>query len=165
MKIVPLLITLLRVFLGAILFLAGASKMMSFRTFVGTVALYGILPMSLVAPASYLLVSAEITLGAALILGYFSRGAGLLAACLFLTFAMALAWVLWRKLPVEECGCANLLFDWLGLSTQPNWKVVFLDLLLWVGSFLVARSPKQGYGVEFLLGVLFKSPAEKRSVG
>ncbi len=151
MKIAPLLITLLRVFLGAILFLAGASKMMSFRTFVGNVALYGILPMSLATPASYLLVSAEITLGAALILGYFSRGAGLLAGLLFLTFAMALASVLWRKLPVDECGCANILFDGLRLSGHPNWKAVFLDLLLWMGSFLMARSPQQGYGVEFWL--------------
>jgi uncharacterized membrane protein YphA (DoxX/SURF4 family) len=156
MKIAPLLITLLRAFLGTILFLAGASKSTSFSTFAGDVARYGILPMSLAAPASYLLVSAEIILGATLILGYFSRGAGLLAACLFLTFAMALASALWRKLPLDECGCANILFDWLGLSARPSWKAVALDLLLWGGSFLVARSPKQGYGIESLFNGLSK---------
>ncbi|MFQ6041241.1 MAG: DoxX family protein [Candidatus Poribacteria bacterium] len=164
MKITSLLFTLLRVFLGTILLLAGAAKVTEFRAFVGHVALYGILPMSLVTSASYLLVSAEITIGAALVLGYFSRGAGLLAALLFLTFALALASVLWRGLPFDECGCANILFDWLGLSEQPNWKAVFLDIILWMGSFFVARSPQQGYGVELLLRRVLYSGSFHKSV-
>lgn len=164
MKIASLLITLLRVFLGTILLLAGMAKVAEFRAFVGHVALYGILPMSLVASASYLLVSAEITLGAALIIGYFSRGAGLLAAVLFLTFAMAIASVLWRDLPVDECGCANILFDWLGGSENLSWKSVFLDLILFIGSLVVACVSQPGYGIQSLLSVLYIDEESRQKV-
>ena len=160
MKIFTLLITLVRVFWGAILFFAGVAKITSFDAFVGDVARYGVLPMALTTPASYLLVSAEITVGATLMVGYFSRGAFMLAAWLFLLFAMAIASVLWRKLPLDECGCGNLLFDRLGISTHPNWKAVCLDFLLFLGGLLLARLPQQGYGVEWFTRSLSNGAAE-----
>jgi len=154
MKIGILLITLFRIFLGTILFFAGVAKVTDFIGFVGLMARYDLLPMSFVTVFSYLLVSAEIIVGAALILGYFSRGAGLLAAMLFLTFAAAMASALWRALPLDECGCANILFDWFGTSVNLTWKGVFLDGLLFIGSLIVACASQPGYGIQSLRGLL-----------
>ena len=161
MKMTFLLITLLRVFLGSILFFAGAAKVTDFNAFVGHVAFYDLLPMSSVTVVSCLLASAEITVGAAFIFGYLSRGAGLLASLLFLTFAAAMASVLWRELPVDECGCANFLFDWLGVSENLNWKAVFLDLISSIGSLVVAYASQAGYGIQSLLDLLFRSSLQK----
>ena len=152
--IIPLLlVTVLRVILGSILFFAGIAKLADFSAFVTTVVNYQLLPTALVKPISYLLVSAEITLGIALSIGYFSRGAGILASFLFLMFAVALANVLWQKLPVTDCGCNNFLLtflDFLGfsVSTTPDWIIVFTDVLLAGGSFGIVCSSQRGYGLE-----------------
>ena len=153
MTIPSLLVTTLRIILGAILLFAGIAKLANFSAYVTDVAGYQILPTGLAKPISYLLVSAEITLGIALSIGYFSRGTGILASFLFLIFAVALVNVLWRELPVADCGCTNFLFtflDFLGLSisTTPNWKMVFVDIALGIASLGIVFSPQQGYGLE-----------------
>ena len=153
MTTLSLLVTAVRIILGAILFFAGVAKLANFSAFVVAVTGYQMLPTAMVKPISYLLVSAEVTLGVALGIGYFSRGAGILASLLFLLFAVALANVLWKELPVTDCGCANFLFrflDFLGLSvsTTPNWTMVFADAVLGVASFGIACSPQRGYGLE-----------------
>ena len=150
------LITVLRIILGAIFLFSGIAKLTSFSVFISNAAAYQILPIPLVKPISYLLVSAEITLGIALSIGYFSRGAGMLASLLFLIFTIALVKVLLQKLPVTDCGCANFIFsllDTLGLSvsTTPNWMMVFADVILAATSFWIAYSPQRGYGVESLI--------------
>ncbi len=155
MTIPSLLLTVLRIILGTILFFAGIAKLTSFSVFVYTVAAYQILPTTLIKPISYLLVSAEITLGIALSIGYFSRGASILASLLFLMFAAALANVLWKELPVMDCGCANFLFSLLGslgLSVStPHWMMVFSNVVLAAASIRITCSPKQGYGLESLI--------------
>lgn len=155
--IIPLLlVTTLRIILGTILFFSGIAKLANFSAFVAAVVSYQMLPTAMVKPVSYLLVSAEITLGIALCIGYFSRGAGILASLLFFIFSVALANVLLQKLSISDCGCANFLFrflDFLGLSvsTTPNWKMVFVDIVLAVGSLGIACSSRQGYGLESLI--------------
>ena len=156
MTIPSLLVTVLRIILGAILLFAGIAKLSNFSAFVNDVASYQMLPTGMVKPISYLLVSAEITLGIALGIGYFSRGAGILTSFLFLTFTVALANVLWQELPIADCGCGNFLFsllDVLGfpISTTPNWKMVFVDIVLVGASLRIAFSPQQGYGLELLI--------------
>ena len=156
MTIPSILVTVLRIMLGAILLFAGIAKLSNFSAFVNDVASYQMLPTGMVKPISYLLVSAEITLGIALGIGYFSRGAGILTSFLFLIFAVALANVLWRELPITDCGCGNFLFsllDVLGfpISTTPNWKMVFIDIVLAGASLGVVFSPQQGYGLESLI--------------
>ncbi len=153
--IILLLITVLRIILGTILFFAGIAKLANFSAFVPAVVSYQMLPTALVKPVSYLLVSAEITLGIALSIGYFSRGAGILASLLFLIFAAALTNVLLQKLPVMDCGCANFLFSLLenfGFTiSTPNWMLVFADGILAAASFGIVCSPQQGYGLESLI--------------
>lgn len=156
MKNPLVLVTLLRVVLGAILLFAGITKLMSFSIFTINVDSYQMLPIGLVKPISYLIVSAEITLGIVLIIGYFSRGAGILSMFLFLVFAIALTNALLRELTITDCGCGNFLFsllDLLGLtiSNEPNWKIVFADIVLAVSCLGVASSPQQGYGLDMLI--------------
>lgn len=151
-----MLITCLRILIGAILFFAGISKISNFGAFVINVDSYQMLPTGFVKPISYLLVSTEITVGTVLIIGYFSKGASTLAAFLFMIFAVALTNVVWRKLPITDCGCDNFLFsllDMLGLqiSTTVNWKTVFMDIVLAAVSFGIAISSHQGYGLESLM--------------
>lgn len=153
--IILLLVTVLRIILGTILFFAGIAKLADFSAFVTAVVSYQMLPTALVKPISYLLVSAEITLGIALSIGYFSRGAGILASLLFLIFAAALTNVLLQQLPITDCGCANFLFSLLenlGLTVStPNWMLVFTDLVLAAASFGVVCFPQKGYGLELLI--------------
>lgn len=164
MKIYALLVALLRAFLGTVLLFAGIAKLASYGAFVADMTTYRILPMSLMKTASYLLVSAEVSLGTALIVGYFSRGAGLLASLLFLTFGIALASVLWRELLVSDCGCANYLFDWLSISATPNWLLVLGDFVLAGASFFLACFPKHEYSVEFLCDKLLNPPGGEAHV-
>lgn len=151
-----MLITLLRILLGAILLFAGIAKLSNFSAFVINVDSYQMLLIGFVKPISYLLVSAEITLGIALIIGYFSRGTCILSSFLFLIFAFVLVNAVWRKLPITDCGCGNFLFsllDLLGLqiSTTVNWKTVFMNIVLAAVSFGIVISPHQGYGLETLM--------------
>ena len=83
MTIPSILVTVLRIMLGAILLFAGIAKLSNFSAFVNDVASYQMLPTGMVKPISYLLVSAEITLGITLGIGYFSRGAGILTSSFF----------------------------------------------------------------------------------
>lgn len=156
MKIPLILVTLLRVVLGAILLFAGITKLMGFSAFATNLSSYQMLPIALVKPMSYLIVSGEITLGIVLIIGYFSRGAGILSMLLFLIFAVVLTYVLLRELAITDCGCGNFLIsllDVLGLpiSEEPNWTIVFVDIVLAVLCLGVISSPQQGYGLDSLI--------------
>jgi uncharacterized membrane protein YphA (DoxX/SURF4 family) len=161
MTIPSLLITVLRIILGTILFFAGIAKLTNFSAFVTAVVSYQMLPSALVKPISYLLVSTEITLGIALSIGYFSRGAGILASLLFLLFAAALANVLLQKLPVTDCGCANFLFSLLenfGITVStPNWMLVFADSIFAAASFGIVCFRQRGYGLESLIQQMQRS--------
>ena len=155
MKIPQLRITLLRVFVGLILFFAGITKLTSFNVFVAAVSSYQVIPITMLKPVSYLLVSTEITLGLGLGIGYFSRGASILASILFLIFSVALVYVLLRNLPVTDCGCGNILFsllEVLGVSVStPNWKLVLTDVVLTGVCIGIASSSQQGYGLDSIV--------------
>lgn len=146
-QVAAVLMTLLRVALGTILLFSGIAKLDGFGTFVAAVESYHILPAVLLRPASYMLLSAEITLGIALCIGYRLSGTGVVASLLFLCFATALASVLWRQLPLSSCGCENVLFEWLSLSQAPTWQVVFIDGIFAAASLFIAFSQEQGYTV------------------
>ena len=152
MKISQWWITTLRVFIGLILFLAGLTKLTSFNVFVADISSYQIIPIAMLKPVGYLLVSAEITLGLGLGIGYFSRGASILASIVFLIFSIALVYVLLQNLPVTDCGCGNILFsllEMLGVSVStPNWKMVFTDVVLTSVCIGIASSSQQGYGLD-----------------
>ena len=64
--------------------------------------------------------------------------------------------VLLQELTITDCGCGNFIFsilDFLGLtiSNEPNWKIVFVDIVLAVSCLGVVCSPQQGYCLESLI--------------
>ncbi len=165
MTIKSLLLTVLRITIGMIFLFSGIAKLTSLTVFISNVAAYEILPTLLIKPISYLLVSAEITLGIALCIGYFSRGSGLLASILFMTFTIVLIIVLLQKLSVTNCGCENILFSFLdtigvSVSTTPNWKIVLIDVALAATCFWIACSPQRGYGIESLISQILHNPTK-----
>lgn len=147
----PILATIIRVFIGVLLLSAGLSKIIDFNAFTTQVALYDILPMSTVRVASYCLLSAEMTIGTALIIGFFSGGASILAAGLFAIFITFLSAGLLRELSLEECGCQNLIFNLFSRDLRLSWTIVSLDTVLWVGCLFVAVTDSGGYGVDFFI--------------
>ena len=136
--------------LGMILLIASVGKLTDFSGMLNQVALYGLLPMRLVPAASYALVSAEIILGTLFIIGYFSRSASVLVGCLLLLFALAMSTVLWRRLPLGECGCGNILGDMLGLGHNLGWKNVALNIGMCGVAFWLVHI--DGYGLDQWFG-------------
>lgn len=144
-------ITCVRVLIGVVLLTAGMAKVANFSTFVTQVALYDLVPMSIVRLISYLILSAELSIGLALILGYFSRGTSILSAGLFSIFIWALSQALWQGLPLDDCGCENVFFNLFDWSVDFSWKIVFVDAILLAGCLLVAISNSTGYGMDAFL--------------
>lgn len=147
----PFLVTVVRVFIGCLLLSAGVSKVLDFSSFTTQVAFYDILPMSTVRIASYSLLSAEITIGIALIVGYFSGGASILGAGLFAIFITFLSVGLLRDLSLEDCGCQNLIFNLFYEDVKLSWTIVSIDAILLVGCLFVAGTDSGGYGVDFFV--------------
>ena len=147
----PILVTIVRVFIGCLLLSAGLAKILDFNAFTTQVALYDILQMSTVRIASYCLLSAEITIGIALIVGYFSGGASILSAGLFAIFITFLSVGLLRDLSLEDCGCQNLIFNLFYQDVKLSWTIVSIDTFLLVGCLFVASTDSAGYGVDFFV--------------
>ena len=84
------------------------------------------------------------------------KGSGILASLLFLIFVIAITRVLLQNLSVTDCGCASFLYDILdalgfAVSTAPNWKIVFTDVILAVVSLCTVCSPQRGYGLDLII--------------
>lgn len=147
----PSLVTIIRVFIGCLLLSAGLAKILDFNAFTTQVALYDILPMSTVRIACYCLLSAEITIGIALIVGYFSGGASILSAGLFAIFIAFLSVGLLRDLSLEDCGCQNLIFNLFYRDVKLSWTIVSIDIVLLMGCLFVTITDSGGYGVDFFI--------------
>jgi hypothetical protein len=115
------LILLLRVFLGALLLYAAASKWRAPHDFAEEVANYRILPAALVPLFSAATLGVETVLGL-LLLSVFSASlaleAALATAGLLLVFTGAVASALVRDLKIE-CGCFGL-----GSSPATTWTLL-----------------------------------------
>ena len=147
----PFLVTVVRIFIGCLLLSAGLSKVVDFNSFTTQVALYDILPMSTVRIASYCLLSAEITIGIALIVGYFSGGASIFGAGLFTIFIIFLSAGLLRDLSLEDCGCQNLIFNLFYRDVKLSWTIVSIDTVFLVSCLFVTGTDSGGYGVDFFV--------------
>ena len=142
-------VTCVRILIGIILLTAGLAKVADFSTFVTQVALYDVVPTPAIQFMSACLLSAEIALGLALTLGYFSRVASILAAGLFGIFIVVLAQALWRDMSLDDCACRNILFGLFHWEVGLSWKMVFVDAILLVGCLFVAIANSTGYRMDF----------------
>jgi uncharacterized membrane protein YphA (DoxX/SURF4 family) len=121
--------------LGATFVYASLDKVAHPDRFADVVHDYELLPMFLINAFALGMPWVEMTAGAALILGVWRRGAGLLLAALSLAFMVAIASAELRGLEVE-CGC----FGVSGLSaTEASWGLFARDVGLVLASALVWR--------------------------
>ncbi|MDR2930586.1 MAG: DoxX family membrane protein [Propionibacteriaceae bacterium] len=93
-----------RVILGGVLIAAGLTKVGNLGGSVQAAAAYQILPYGAAQVVGWLLPFAEIGLGLVLVLGLFTRIAGVLGALLMLGFIIAISSVWARGISID-CGC------------------------------------------------------------
>lgn len=96
----------IRIVSALILISAGLAKIQRTKRFKDTLSEYRIMPAAMVGPVAALLPPAEIGLGIALLAPAGNAISALLAAGLFLAFAMAIAINLSRGRKSIDCGCS-----------------------------------------------------------
>jgi uncharacterized membrane protein YphA (DoxX/SURF4 family) len=120
---------------GGVFIWASLDKIARPDRFADIVHDYDMLPLLFLNAFALMMPWAEIVAGAALILGVWRRGAGLLATALTVSFMVAIAQAEIRGLEIE-CGC----FDVSGMSgTEASWGLFLRDIPLLLGSMLVWR--------------------------
>ncbi len=131
-----IVMTVLRIGLGALMLVAGVLKMGHFADFASQIAGFQILPTPLDAPLALLLPFVEAVAGVYLLLGLFTRIAATVTAVEFAVFAIAIASAVMRGISTS-CGC-------FGPSdhTMTSWPEVARDAGFAVWALVVAwRGP------------------------
>ena len=125
-----------RVLLGATLIFSGASKVSApSEEFAVVIEAYNLVPADAAQSLAALLPWAELVLGFALLLGYFTQQAALAAAAMLVVFIGAILSTKARGIELPNCGC-------FGASFHPKPMVtVALDALL-----LVTAAAAYAYG-------------------
>jgi uncharacterized membrane protein YphA (DoxX/SURF4 family) len=120
---------------GGIFVYASWDKITQADRFADVVHDYDMLPLLLINAFALIMPWAELTVGAALIVGVWRRAAGLIATAMTVAFMIAIAQAEIRGLE-RECGC----FDVSGMSgTQASWGLFLRDIPLLLGSVLLWR--------------------------
>ena len=131
----PLLLRAAGIIVGAVLIYASLDKIAKPDRFADIVHDYQMLPIWLMNAFALVMPWTEMAAGAALVLGIWRRGAGLLATALAVAFLIAIAQAEIRGLRIE-CGC----FDVSGMnSSEASWSLFARDVPLLLGSALVWR--------------------------
>ena len=129
-------VTAARLVLGLILVVAGALKMGHAPALASSIAGFRLLSPGVIPLLALALPPLEIFLGLYLVLGLFTRIAGIAAAVLFLLYAGAIASAVLRGIPAN-CGC----FGPADAATA-DWPHVGFDLLLMaLGAFIALGAP------------------------
>jgi uncharacterized membrane protein YphA (DoxX/SURF4 family) len=133
---VTVVVTLLRVAVGALFVIAGGSKVGHADLFAAQIAAFGLVPHGLVAPMALLLPFFEVLLGGYLILGLYTRPAAIVAVVQLAIFATAIGSAVIRGLSLS-CGCFGP-HD----GTVTSWPEVARDLLFAaIAAFVAWRGP------------------------
>ena len=135
-RLVNLAVLVLRLVLGVIFVVAGASKIGHAAEFAQQIAMFRLLPQPAVAPVAIVLPFLEVLLGGYLIIGLFTRVAAWVAAALLLVFDLAIASAVMRGLALS-CGCFGP-----NDKTVTTWTEVGRDAIFVVLAVIVAlRAP------------------------
>ena len=116
-RIIPITSLVCRLALGFLFFYAGVGKIIAPREFAVAIYNYQLLPDGAINLLAVVLPWLEVFLAAALVAGFYVRGASLLSAGLFFVFAVALSINLVRGLDIS-CGCFSTAGDSI------NWLYV-----------------------------------------
>ena len=128
----PWVATVLRVGLGVVALVAGATKIGDLPASVRAVRAYELLPEALASAAGSALPFVEIVLGALLVTGLLTRWAALAFGLLLVAFAVGIASAWARGLAID-CGCFGG-----GGAIDPDDTQYLVDLLRDVGLSAVA---------------------------
>jgi uncharacterized membrane protein YphA (DoxX/SURF4 family) len=115
---------IVRVLIGALFVVAGATKVGHFSDLASAIAGFRILPQPVVAPLAVLLPFFEIGVGLYLVAGLYTRVAALLGAASLIIYSAAIASAVIRHIPAS-CGC----FGPQDTATA-DWPHVAADLAL-----------------------------------
>lgn len=130
------LVLVLRVIVGGIFIVAGASKIGHGDLFAAQIAGFRIVPQAIIAPMALALPLLEVILGGYLVIGLYTRPAAWIAAVQLATFAGAIASAVMRGLTIS-CGCFGP-----SDTTVTSWPEVGRDLGLALIAAVVAwRAP------------------------
>jgi uncharacterized membrane protein YphA (DoxX/SURF4 family) len=135
-----------RVLLGALFVVAGASKVGHADLFAAEIAGFRLLPAALIAPIAIALPFLEMLLGVYLILGLFTRTAAWIAVALFAVFDLAIASAVVRGMTVS-CGCFGP-----SDATVTSWPEVARDAVLVVLAAIVALRPPGTFALDRRIG-------------
>jgi len=131
----PVFVRLTGLVVGGVFVWASLDKVTRPDRFADIVHDYDMLPLVFINAFALVMPWTEMTTGAALIVGVWRRGAGLLAAALTVAFLIAIAQAEIRGLEIQ-CGC----FDVSGMThSQASWDLFLRDIPLLLGAALVWR--------------------------
>jgi uncharacterized membrane protein YphA (DoxX/SURF4 family) len=136
---------LLRLVLGGLLLIAGATKLTDRAAFYEAVADYDVLPPALARPFAFLMPLVEVTLGALLLLGLFTVPAAALAVPLFASFSIAIGVNMLRGRHFD-CHCFGS-----AQSDRIGWPALVRSLLLAATALYVAAGASRFGSLDALL--------------
>ncbi len=145
-RAVGIVVLVLRVVLGAIFIIAGASKVGNANMFAAQIAGFRILPQIVIAPLALGLPFLEILLGGYLILGLFTRTSAWVAAVLLALFDAAIASAVVRGMTVS-CGCFGP-----NDATVTTWSEVARDAVFVLLAVIVALRPPGALALDRRIG-------------
>jgi uncharacterized membrane protein YphA (DoxX/SURF4 family) len=125
-----------RLVTGGVWIAAGALKLPDPYESVRAVRAYDLLPEAVVPTVGLLLPIVEVVLGAALVLGLLTRGAGVVSALLLVLFIVGIASVWARGIEIQ-CGCFGNGGARAGASSAYPWEIARDVGLLLLSVFLV----------------------------
>ena len=131
--IVPLCSLVCRLILAIIFFYAGIEKIVAPGEFAVAIYNYQLLPDFAVNALGVILPWLEIIIATCLVAGFYVRGAALISAALFLTFATALTISLVRGLDIS-CGCfgtASGNINWLYLGRDLSFLLMSIFVMIY----------------------------------
>ncbi|NHQ59849.1 DoxX family membrane protein [Chlorobium sp. BLA1] len=125
------LITALRLILGALFILSGGEKLLDLNYFALVIAEYQILPSLLIPAAALLLSLCELLCGTMLLLDLFSRFSSSVMLCMMAIFIAAMTYNVMRGLD-HDCGCFEFLSQWYGLKEEIGIGPIVRDIFFFI---------------------------------
>ncbi|NTW56668.1 MAG: DoxX family membrane protein [Chlorobiaceae bacterium] len=127
----PILITALRLLLGALFVLSGAEKLLDLKYFGLIIAEYQLLPHSFIHAAALSVSLFELLFGLMLLVDFYSRTASAALLCMMAIFTAAMVNNELRGLD-HDCGCFEFLTQWYGLKEEIGLGPIIRDILFFI---------------------------------
>lgn len=136
-----------RILIGGLFIFSGSMKMLEpLEEFEASIRQYQFLPELFVAPFAVVLPIAEILSGLFLVFGLFEQYAAAGVSLILLSFIIAIAAVLLRGIPLDNCGC----FGSFKFGDSPQ-ETLIRDVILLAFTGLLMFFPSRKFSLDSLL--------------